>query len=73
MYRSVKRAEHFKYAEGEPSALDKTHELALKEEINRLSFVVGGKHAVGVSERKVAACNRITQLSAILTQNPKNN
>ena len=65
---SNKGAEHFKYAEGEPSAVDLTRERALREEIERLNVVVGQMKGKGEFGHTTEISDRLNQLSAILSE-----
>ena len=73
VYRSKKDAEHFKYAEGEPSAVDLTRERALREEIERLKVVVGQMKGKGEFGHTTEISDRFNQLSAILSEHSKKN
>ena len=73
IYRSNKGAEHFKYAEGEPSAVDLTRERALREEIERLNVVVGQMKGKGEFGHTTEISDRLNQLSAILSEHSKKN
>ena len=73
IYRSNKGAEHFKYAEGEPSAVDLTRERALREEIERLNVVVGQMKGKGEFGHTTEISDRLNQLSAILGEHSKKN